>query len=381
MDDDALSSAFDRIAAADRSQAPSIEALRRRSRRRHRRRAIQASVLVVTVLGIGASVVALTRSTGQHVVQVAGPGGGGRSSVAPDPDRVFTVGAVPPSLAYQSCVGGASEADPDGIGVITCTYDDPATPNVDGLRITRVIGGATAAATRAWGSGDGLRAATASGGADATTDPHLVTISDKTVLQLGSPGHGETSISPVEQAAPAYRLLVGTDLVDLGTQGLSLADVDTVVAGLTDAAPRPEVKAALVALPRGSVALVQGARPSWILTTSARSAPTPFGGTTTGALLLAPSTTTPVDIAVTTGIDAGPIVDVLRALGDTHLADARIGGRPAVVIDAGGQLPRSVPGPRSGPQVLIATGDRRLVRVGGTGAPIASLRSLAEALL
>jgi hypothetical protein len=378
LDDEELTEGFDRLVHLSRPSTPGIGEIegrvaRRRTRRRHRQQAVLGACAVVLV---AAGVVVATRSSSPDREQKIDMAGSSTTIVVDtEPgDPVFTVARLPEDLAFDGCDAGPTGPE-DGPVALTCSFDDPATAVSDGLRITRVVGGATPEIRDAWAAGDAEAAATASGGSDDPTAASFRTIGGTEVLDLAPAGR------PSDDARAAVQVIVGDDLVDLGTTGVSITDLGRVATGLSMEPPEPEVTAALRALPEGSTALVQGERPLWVqpdaMDPSTRSR---FAGTTVGTELSVPGSTPLIGIDITTGIDAEALIDDLLASGTPGLTETEIAGRRAVELDPSGRMPDTLPDPRTGPQVLVATDDDTIVRVIERGGSAERIRSVAEAL-
>lgn len=378
MDDEQLTRGFDQLVRAARPVTPGIEQIegrvaRRRARRRHRQ---QAALGAVAVLLIAAGLAIATRtSSPERDERIDLADRSTTTAVATEPgDPVFTIARLPEDLAFQAC--GADPVDTeDGPLSLTCTFDNPATGQADGVRITRVVGGASPEVLEAWEADDAPAAAAASGGSEDPSAASFRTIGGTKVLDLAPGGR------PSDGTNAAVQVIVGDDLVDLGTSNVSLTDVGRIVTGLSMEPPEPEVAAALGVLPDGSTALVQGERPLWVQpdaidpSTRAR-----FAGTTVGAELSVPGADSLIGIDITTGIDADALLDELLASGTPGLTETEIAGHRAVALDLGSMMPITLPEPRPGPQVLVATDDETIVRVKDPDGSADLVRSIAEAL-
>lgn len=374
--DELLRSAFDRVVElADVATPPVAElegrvvGLADRQARAQRRTALGAAAAVLVVVGI----VAALLGTSSRADRDGGVATAPTSTSAPIEEvgePVFTIGAVPASLAFTACTGGL-DSDPP---TVSCTYDDPATPQVDGLRVTRVIGGATPEARAAWESGDAAAAAAATGGSDSIAAARFVELGEDRVLDIAPAGQ------PSGEAVTALRMLVGEDLVDLGATGVSPDELDEVVAGIGLEAPIPVLRRALEALPEGSTALVQGPRPLWSQPDALRpEEAVAWEGETAGAEIAVAGTDQVLGVELTTGIDAGALLDELLATEELRRSEAELGGHRALVLGPEGTLPRSVPEPRWGPQALVALDDATLLRVSAPQGTADQVVGLADA--
>jgi hypothetical protein len=378
MDDDVLIERFDRLVRMSGPAAPSMAELEGRvvargvRRRRNQRRAALAGVAAVLAI-VGLLGVLLAPSS-EPALDVATDPTPTALPVDEAADPVFTIGAVPDALAFRACDALPAPEDPDAVVGVVCTFDDPATTAADGLRITRLIEGATPEVLAAWDAGDGPGAAAAAGGTETPDDAEFRTVGDARVLDLTPGGQ------PSSEASAALQLLVGDDLVDIGTTNVSLAELDQLVAGLAMAPPSTIVSQALGALPEGSQALVQGPRPLWVQTDPLTPGnESPFGGETVGAELAIPGTDGLVGVDVTSGIDADALLDSLLDEADPALTEAEIGGRRAVVLEPGGMMPIFLPEPRPGPQALVRLGESMVVRIKDPDGSAELVRSVAEA--
>lgn len=374
VDDASLAEGLSRLAASSDAAAPSVAVLARRVERRRRRRRAGAAAgvaVVVLVAGIGLAALIDRKDAGQRSSVLASSGGRDRGTGAA-PASVFTVGEVPRSLSFRSCGASAGDGDPSVVHDITCQWDDPETAAVDGVRLTRVIGGATPALRDAWAAGDAAAALAASGGGDPGAQPRFTTVGDTTVLALDAP----SDLPPA-----AFRYLVGEDLVDIGASGATEPELARIVDSTTMAPPAGPVVAALDALPAGSSVLIQGPRPLWSepnqLDPGTRS---PFGGTTYGADLQVGGSADVVDLDVTSDVDADAILDGLVAQDIPLLTEVQVGGRRGLELAAGGALPVTMPEPRFGPQLIVRADPRRLVRIQDPQGTSARIRQIAGAI-
>jgi hypothetical protein len=378
MDDEQLTEGFDRLVRLSRPSTPSIGEIegrvaRRRTRRRRRQ---QAAIGACAVLLVAAGVVVAARSSGpapDQQIDMAGSPTTTAVGTAPG-DPVFTVARLPENLSFDRCEAGPTGPEDESLA-LTCSFDDPATGVPDGLGITRIVEGATPEIRDAWATGDAEAAAVASGGSDDPTAASFRTVGGTEVLDLAPAGR------PSDDARAAVQVIIGDDLVDLRTTGVSMTDVGRIVTGLSMEPPEPEVAAALGVLPEGSTALVQGERPLWVqpdaIDPSTRSR---FPGTTVGAELSVPGVASTVGIDITTGIDADALIDDLLASDTPGLTETEIAGHRAVELDPGAQMPPTLPNPRPGPQVLVATDDATIVRVIDRAGSADRVRAVAEAL-
>ncbi|HRW36139.1 MAG: hypothetical protein KDB04_16710 [Acidimicrobiales bacterium] len=380
IDDDALNEGFDHLVRLAGASAPPLGELqgralagRARRRRQQQRRAAVAGLAAVALLaGLVALVVAPSSERDGGVELASDPSA---TSMPTDPtaEPVFTIGRVPDRLAFRSCL--ALTGDGDAVGGAECTYEDPATGRADGLRVTRVIGGATPELGAAWDQGDAAAAAQASGGSDDPAAAQFRTLGDERVLDLLPDG------APSNEANAQLRVLVGADLVDLGAANLSVAELGEVVAGLSTAAPPIVVSEALAALPDGSAAVVQGPRPLWIQPDPLRpGGETPFGGATFGAEIAVPGSSTLLGVDVTTGIDVDALFRGLLADEGAAITETEVGGRRTLVLAPESMMPLTLPEPRPGPQVIVQLDGSSMVRVKDPDGSPAQLTAIAEAL-
>jgi hypothetical protein len=334
-----------------------------RRQRTQRRVALAACAAVLAALGLLGLV--LAQGSARDEVDLATDAETTTLPIDVDADPVFTIAGVPDDLAFQACTP-ISSSDPLEPAGVTCTFDEPSTMPPDGVRITRLVGGATP---------DGAAAALATGGSDAPADAAFRTLGSTRVLDLAPGG------SPSTEASAALRVLVGDDLVDLGASNVALDDLAAIVDGLSMAPPSTVVADALGALPDGSVALVQGERPLWVQVDALQPDDRRrFGGTTVGAEIAVPGSPRLIGVDVTTGIDADAFLDELLASGDDALVEAELGGRRAVVLADEGMMPRSVPEPRAGPQIVVRSDPTTIVRVKDPDGSPGLIRAVAEAL-
>jgi hypothetical protein len=343
-----------------------------RRQRTQRRVALAACAAVLAALGLLGLV--LAQGSAPDEVDLATDAEATTLPIDVDAAPVFTIAGVPDDLAFQSCtsITSGDQSDPAGV---TCTFDEPSTMPPDGVRISRLIGGATPEAVAAWDASDGAAAALATGGSDAPADAAFRTLGSTRVLDLAPGG------SPSTEASAALRVLVGDDLVDLGASNVALDDLAAIVDGLSMAPPSTVVADALGALPDGSVALVQGERPLWVQVDALQPDDRRrFGGTTVGAEIAVPGSPRLIGVDVTTGIDADAFLDELLASGDDALVEAELGGRRAVVLADEGMMPRSVPEPRAGPQIVVRSDPTTIVRVKDPDGSPELIRAVAEAL-
>lgn len=377
MDDRTPTEGFDRLIQLSGASVPPMAELEgrvlvRARRRRNRQRAVLGACAVVLVLlGLAAVANRPDGGTTQNLGSKPAP-----STVPLDPtgDPVFTIARLPEDLAFRSCLPLAPD-DPTVITGVSCTYDNPATAGADGLRINRVIDGATSDLRAAWDADDAAAAAVASGGADDPDAARFITLGGTKVLDLSVAGQ------PSNDESAALRTLVGDDLVDIGATSVPMDELGHVITGLSMEPPSQVVSQALDALPDGSVALVQGERPLWVQPDAMRPEErAPFGGDTVGTEIAVPGSERLVGVDVTTGIDADALLDGLVGAGLPELTETQLDGRRAVVLAPQGMMPITLPEPRPGPQILVALDDDVIVRVKDPDGSAALVESIAEAL-
>lgn len=378
LDDDALAARFERVVELTDAPAPTLDelegrvtALAERRRRAQRRTAVLAAAAVLVVLvAVGALVSPWSTPDADEVITATT---GTTLPIDPKADPVFTIGDVPAGLAFRAC---DPTLDPDGPAriAVSCSYDDPSTPASDGVRVTRVVGGATAEVQAAWAAGDAEAAATATGAGSDPTAASFRTLGGAQVLDL-TPGGTPSGVS-----SAALQLLVGDDLVDVGASSVTLDELESIVAGIGLRPPSTVVSDALAILPTGTEVLVQGPRPLWVQVDPIRPEDAvPFEGATEGAELIVPGASDAIGVDVTTGIDADALLDSILATGDPGLTETELGGRRAVVLAADGMLPRTIPEPRAGPQALVRLDAGTVVRVRAPGGSPEQVAAVAAA--
>lgn len=381
MDDQRLRERFDRmVGASSDGLAPTVTDLegriqvRRTARRRTQRRLATAGCFVVIALvALAASLVA--RSSDDDASELATDPSVTALPVDDDADPVLTLDVTTDGLAYQRCSASNDPATPNAVDGITCSYDNPGTAQADGLTITRALGRGTPEVLRAWDERDAAAVAMALGATDDPATARFRSLGDATVLDVSVAGR------PSDDALASLYVRVGDDLLALNATNVPLDALRTLVADASLAPPSMLVAEALRALPPGSVALLQGVRPLVAQPDPLqpeRSAP--FGGTTTGAELAVPGDDQLVSVDITAGIGADALLDSILAEGDPGTSEQEIGGRRAVVVAPTGALPRSVPEPRFGPQIIVRLSDTSVVRISQPDGDAELVRTVAESL-
>ncbi|MEZ5182231.1 MAG: hypothetical protein R2702_10210 [Acidimicrobiales bacterium] len=381
IDDHALNEGFDHLVRLAGASAPPLEELQgralagraRRRRQQQRRAAVAGLAAVALISGLVALVVAPSSERDGGVELASDPSA---TSMPTDPaaEPVFTIGRVPERLAFRSCVALTGAGGRSGVGGAECTYEDPATGRADGLRVTRVIGGATRQLVAAWDQGDAAAAARASGGSDDPAAAQFRTLGDERVLDLSPDG------APSNDANAQLRVLVGADLVDIGASNLTIAELGDVVAGLSMGRAPVVVSEALAALPDGSAAVVQGLARCGSNPTRCARERTPFGGATFGAEIAVPGSSGLIGVDVTTGIDVDALFRDLLADESADLRESEVRGRRALVLAPGSMMPLALPEPRPGPQVIVRIDAGSIVRVKEPDGSAERVAAVAEAL-
>lgn len=382
-EDEALMEAFDQLVRLSAPPTPPISDLevrvgaRQDRRRRNRRRlALAGFAAVVALAAAGIALAARPDQGAQDRKDRVGtkPPGSTTTTLAVDRNAtpVFTVGRVPDALSFESCDVAPSSAAT--IGSASCRYDNPATLVPDGLSITNRLGLATPTVRSAWRSGDAYAFARATGGAEDLNAVRFRRLGGRRVVDLAPQGRPSTS------GQGAYRLLVGSQVVDLNVGNVADADLAQVASTLAMAPPSLIVSQALDALPDGSRAIVQGHRPQRLDADPLKAGSgRPFGTDTLGTEIAVPGSDHFLGVSVTSGVDVDAVFDSLLADAQPGVTETRLAGRRSVVIAGDALSPKPLPPPRPGPQVLVRLDDRTLVRVVDPGGSAANVLAIARA--
>ncbi|MCU1378659.1 MAG: hypothetical protein JWN29_1642 [Acidimicrobiales bacterium] len=368
MDDADLTSRFDAIAGVVLANRTDVSVLARLAGRRRRRRRVVVATGLGAVAIVAGAAIAAARPALAPITTRTGPASPADATtmtattsppIEPAAKGGLVISAVPDGLAFRACRRIPGEA------FSYCTFDDPATPNMDGVNIATHDEPVSAAALAAWDRGDATAAA-----ADLATGTaaRFATLAGRTVLELGITDELRVDGFPTI-VSRTYEVLLGTRVVQLnvsGGTGVSAAEVDAQVATFVGGLGLDPIDLGFEvdpgALPPDAQIAGRGPRSYWWEPDkihpeqSSRRA-----GQTVGITYVTPTSRAGIEVEVISGVDPKAYVDQATAFAVDRramvAASTRVGGRPATVLTGRAD---AVGSPRGRVRVLVVEGDHVL---------------------
>ncbi|MFW6034015.1 MAG: hypothetical protein ACOC9R_02665 [bacterium] len=341
-----------------------------RRRQRHRRRMRGGVVVVAALAAIGAVVARadLSQQPDDVTTDAApGPSTALPSGIGTDPRLV--IGSVPPGLSSGKCTILAPEppSDPpaETQDMILCSLDVPTTAASDGAQVTWMPGAATEEVRAAWARRDAVPVAAAAVPLGPIPGAEFTVVDGRPVVALGEVFRFDARPGgPPDRVALGWAVVVGEDVIQVLTEGLSSTQIEQLLGGLGTAPDDPGFAVPDEVLPGGARPVAQGPQRLWFQPDDLRpDLSTPVPGTATGITYALPDY--PPDsqlLAVTVLRD----LDAERFLASWSDHMTTVNGSPPATVERDGRsgLVQDPAGPvgRRG-QVAMAVDDRTAVLV------------------